>query len=44
LKEIFRKRADEMMKAKGIVGPSRTSAQHREVLDYGDYAAPPVGE
>ena len=34
----------EMMEAKGIVGPSRTGAQHREVLDYGDYAAPPVGE
>jgi len=33
-----------MMEAKGIVGPSRTGAQHREVLDYGDYAAPPVGE
>ena len=34
----------EMMEAKGIVGPARTGAQHREVLDYGDYAAPPVGE
>jgi S-DNA-T family DNA segregation ATPase FtsK/SpoIIIE len=34
----------EMMEAKGIVGPSRTGAQHREVLDYGNYAAPPVGE
>jgi S-DNA-T family DNA segregation ATPase FtsK/SpoIIIE len=33
----------EQMEAKGIVGPSRTGAQHREVLDYGG-AAPPVGE
>jgi DNA segregation ATPase FtsK/SpoIIIE-like protein len=31
----------EMMEAKGIVGPSRTGAQHREVLDYGDCAAAP---
>jgi S-DNA-T family DNA segregation ATPase FtsK/SpoIIIE len=34
----------EMMEAKGIVGPTRTGAQHREVLDYGEFGAPPVGE
>jgi S-DNA-T family DNA segregation ATPase FtsK/SpoIIIE len=33
----------EQMEAKGIVGPSRSGAQHREVLDYGGIA-PPVGE
>jgi S-DNA-T family DNA segregation ATPase FtsK/SpoIIIE len=34
----------EQMEAKGIIGPARTGAQHREVLDYGANAAPPVGE
>jgi S-DNA-T family DNA segregation ATPase FtsK/SpoIIIE len=34
----------EQMEAKGIIGPSKPGAQHREVLNYGDYAAPPVGE
>ncbi len=34
----------ELMESRGIVGPSKTGAQHREVLDYGNYAAPPVGE
>ena len=33
----------EQMEARGIIGPSRSGAQHREVLDYGA-AAPPVGE
>ncbi len=34
----------ELMEARGIVGPSKSGAQHREVLDYGSAAAPPVGE
>jgi S-DNA-T family DNA segregation ATPase FtsK/SpoIIIE len=34
----------EDMEARKIVGPQRPGAQHREVLDYGGYAAPPVGE
>jgi len=34
----------EQMEAKGIVGPSRSGAQHRQVLDYGGGDAPPVGE
>jgi S-DNA-T family DNA segregation ATPase FtsK/SpoIIIE len=34
----------EMMEARGIVGPAKPGAQHREVLDYGGSAAPPVGE
>ncbi|MCW5877369.1 MAG: DNA translocase FtsK [Anaerolineales bacterium] len=33
----------EQMEARGIIGPAKTGAQHREVLDYGQ-AAPPVGE
>jgi hypothetical protein len=32
------------MEASGIVGPAKPGAQHREVLDYGGSAAPPVGE
>ena len=31
------------LEAKGIIGPAKTGAQHREVLDYGA-AAPPVDE
>lgn len=31
----------ELMETKGIIGPSRTGAQHREILDYGGSAAPP---
>jgi S-DNA-T family DNA segregation ATPase FtsK/SpoIIIE len=34
----------ELMEARGIVGPAKPGAQHREVLDYGASAAPPVGE
>ncbi len=34
----------EQMEARGIIGPQKPGAQHREVLDYGDSAAPPVGE
>jgi DNA segregation ATPase FtsK/SpoIIIE-like protein len=34
----------ELMESRGIVGPSKTGAQHREILDYGNSAAPPVGE
>lgn len=34
----------EQMEARGIVGPAKPGAQHREVLDYGGSAAPPVGE
>ena len=34
----------EEMEARGIIGPPVTGAQHREVLDYGESAAPPVGE
>ena len=34
----------EQMEARGIVGPSKSGAQHREVLDYGNAAAPPLGE
>jgi S-DNA-T family DNA segregation ATPase FtsK/SpoIIIE len=34
----------ELMEARGIVGPAKSGAQHREVLDYGNAAAPPVGE
>ncbi|MBX3048455.1 MAG: DNA translocase FtsK [Anaerolineales bacterium] len=33
----------EQMEARGIIGPAKTGAQHREVLDYGQ-AAPPAGE
>jgi S-DNA-T family DNA segregation ATPase FtsK/SpoIIIE len=34
----------ELMEARGIIGPAKPGAQHREVLDYGSSAAPPVGE
>ncbi len=34
----------EQMEARGIIGPQKPGAQHREVLDYGGSAAPPVGE
>ncbi|MCW5874909.1 MAG: DNA translocase FtsK [Anaerolineales bacterium] len=34
----------EQMEARGIIGPAKPGAQHREVLDYGNSAAPPVGE
>lgn len=34
----------EQMEARGIIGPQKPGAQHREVLNYGHSAAPPVGE
>src|SRR5690606_34306294 len=34
----------EQMEARGIIGPQKPGAQHREVLDYGGGDAPPVGE
>ena len=34
----------EMMEAKGIIGPPQGGAHHREILDYGGIAGPPVGE
>ncbi|MCW5875497.1 MAG: hypothetical protein KIS85_01325 [Anaerolineales bacterium] len=33
----------EQMESRGIIGPAKSGAQHREVLDYGA-AAPPIGE
>jgi S-DNA-T family DNA segregation ATPase FtsK/SpoIIIE len=33
----------EQMEARGIIGPQKPGAQHREVLDYGGGDAPPTG-
>jgi hypothetical protein len=34
----------EAMEEEGIVGPPTGGSKAREVLDYGDYAAPPADE
>jgi len=34
----------EQMERRGIIGPPQGGAHHREILDYGESAAPPVGE